>query len=122
VFEDLQLLATNGFAAVPPLRFGELADACWDWCEATGDGRFCSLARTLSLVSQWWSEYEAVPTLLSLEIEREFILWLGDVLDSEDLAAGAMSSRCLRQAVIALLLPPQRWDQYRNPPQTKETT
>lgn len=112
VLDDLRLLATDGFAAVPPRRFGDLSDACWDWCEATGDGRFCSLARTLRLVDEWWSEYDAVPTRLSLEIEREFVLWLGDVLDSEDLASGATSSRSLRQRVMALLLPPQRWDQY----------
>jgi hypothetical protein len=105
----LRALAEEGFGAVPPNEFEHLARDCWDWCEATGDGRYCSLAHTLAAVSSWWSEYEAVPRSLSEDIERVFLAWLGDIMACEDRAAGANLARLFRQEVLSMLLPPQRW-------------
>lgn len=50
------------------LRDADLRDVaalCWDWCEASGDGRYCSLGRTLKSIHGWWAEHDergGVPT------------------------------------------------------------
>lgn len=118
----LDRLASSGFSAVPPSAFADLAQDCWDWCEASGDGRYCSLSRMLTAVDAWWSEYEAIPRSLSDAIESTLKAWLGDVLTAPDAATGANLARLLRQQVLALLLPPQRWTIEPEAPVPDETT
>lgn len=51
----LQRLAEGGYRAVSFDRWRDLANWCWDYAEASGDARYCSLARGPGTVASAWS-------------------------------------------------------------------
>lgn len=109
---SLRKLATDGFAAAPGDEFTDLAVWCRDYCEASGDGRYCSLAETLKSLDDWRREHDergGVPNALLNEIEHAIKTWLPDILDAEDAADGSQLARTLRQEVQSMLLGPSDW-------------
>lgn len=107
--ESLRRLADNGFDGLSADRLGDLASWCWDWSEASGDTRFCSLARSFSAVDSWWTEHEVIPRVLRSEIEQVLREDLPDVLEASEPATAAHFARLMRQRLLPLLLPPSRW-------------
>lgn len=105
----LEHLASEGFVAVGPDEFGDLWRWCWDWCEATGDGRFCTLADLLRTVDQWWDECQVVPTTLARAIEQRFMEGLPAILAADTPQAGCHFARLLRQETLGFLKSPEDW-------------
>lgn len=104
--ESLQQLIEQGLLALSPTRLGDLADWCWDWCEATGDGRYCGLARTFGIIADWFGEhdrYGGVPADTVVELDGLLGRELPMVLAATDPASGAMLGRELREAVLRLV-------------------
>lgn len=106
---SLRRLAEDGFDGLSADRLGDLAAWCWDWSEATGDARYCSLARSFTAIDTWWSEYVTIPRAIAAEIERVLREDLPGVLEASDPAAGAGFARLMRQRVLSLLRPPTEW-------------
>lgn len=116
----LERLARDGFAAVPGDQLTDLAVWCRDYCEASGDGRYCSVGETLRSIDDWWREHDepgGVPTELLREIEHEVMSWLPAVLAAVTPGDGAALARTMREAVQARLLGPSDWrrDGYVDP-------
>jgi 5'-deoxynucleotidase YfbR-like HD superfamily hydrolase len=105
----LERFSRDGFAAVTPDELNDLWRWCWDWCEATGDARFCSLADLFRAIDQWWEEYQVVSTTLARTIESRLVSGLDDVLTAESADEGCHFARLLRQDVLPLLRPPADW-------------
>lgn len=105
----LEHFSRRGFRAVTPERLGDLWRWCWDWCEATGDARFCSLAETFRAIDQWWDEYHVVSTTLAATIEQQLLRGLPAVLSAPSPEDGCHFARLLRQDVLPLLKPPADW-------------
>lgn len=105
----LDRLAATGFSDVSPETFRDLWRWCRDWCEATGDGRYCSLADLFRAIDRWWDEYGVVSTPVVAEIERTLMQGLPDVLATPSPVEGAHFARLLRQQVLPLLTPPEQW-------------
>lgn len=104
--ESLQQLVDGGLIALPPARLGEVAAWCWDWCEATGDGRYCGLSKTLEIISDWFErhdKYGGVPTDTVRELDEFLARELPSVLAAVDPASGTMLGRELREAVLRIL-------------------
>lgn len=107
----LRRLAEGGSEAVPVDQFRELSNWCWDWSEASGDARFCSLARALGSIDSWYSEHDAVPRHLANELEQACLEDLPPILEAGAPADAAILARGFRQRVEALLLPADQWGQ-----------
>lgn len=110
--ETLERLAADGLSALPGNQLHDLAVWCWDWCEVTGDGRYCSLWRTLDDLDAWLSEHEergGVPRALAKEIDGLIRSRLGEVLQADSPESGAVLARNLRIEVAERLLPPSEW-------------
>lgn len=105
----LDRLAAHGFSAVSPERFGDVWRWCRDWCEATGDARYCSLSELFRAINQWWDEYGVVSTPVAAAIERTLMQGLPAVLAAPSPVEGTHFARLLRQQVLPLLAPPERW-------------
>jgi hypothetical protein len=111
----LRALATEGlgFDAVHGDDVETLSDWCWDWCEQTGDARFCSISRMLGHLDAWWTEHDesgGVPSALLKRIESVIQRDLQRILDATDPASGSVMARALRQEVDGYLLPPSEWE------------
>lgn len=108
----LRSLAVDGFQGVLPSELTELALWCRDWCEASGDARYCVVSDTLRTVDEWWlvhDEYGGVPQPLVGELEALIVDHLGTVLDLDDPAAASQVARTMREQVVSLLSGPAEW-------------
>lgn len=106
---DLHALAERGFATVPASRLSDLADWAWDWGEATGDARYCSVSRTFSSIDIWWSEHKVIPLALCTRIDDLLQSHLPAILASDSSADASALARALRVVVHEVLLPPEQW-------------
>ncbi len=57
-YSTLSRLGAEGLAAVPQDQLTTLDDSCQDWAEATGDARYCFIAKVLSAVDSWREEHD----------------------------------------------------------------
>jgi hypothetical protein len=105
----LHRLADGGLDALPVDHWADLSAWCWDWAEASGDARFCSLARALTAVDEWMSAHGVVPDDVWRNIDRVCREDLPGVLAPSDPTAAAALGRQFRQRVLAQLIPPERW-------------
>lgn len=102
--EDIRRLAGSGIEAFPITSLETAADWLWDYAEATGDARYCSLSRTVAMI---WAEYEdhseqiAMATLGALD--EALAAGIIDVLNQPSAADGALVARQLRELVAAIL-------------------
>lgn len=108
----LDRLAVGGFGEVPATELAGAAAWCSDWCDATGDGRFCILGDVLRAVDQWLNRHEGgggVPTALRDRISSELMSSLPAVLDAPEPGDGSLLAASLRSEVMPLLLEPESW-------------
>lgn len=54
--ESPRRLAELGLADLPPSQLGSVAESSWEWCEATGDGRYCLIWQILTMVDDWFGD------------------------------------------------------------------
>jgi hypothetical protein len=66
---SLQRLTDGGIATYPPAQLGHLAEWCWDFGEATGDARYCSLSRTVWVLADLWKHHDGVATSLVADLD-----------------------------------------------------
>ena len=101
----LRRLGVGGFDAVSWDELHDLSEWCRDWCESTGDGRYCTLADVLRMIDEW--DDQGVPSELLSEVERALTAIPG-IIDSES-SSGAVLAVGLREEVARFLLPPSEW-------------
>lgn len=89
-------LAEGGLAAFPPSSLADLAAWCWDFGEASGDARYCSLSRTLDMIAEPFEEHGALDSAVVAVINAVLHDALGDVLSAESPQDGAILARSLR--------------------------
>lgn len=97
---SLATLAKSGLSAFPPSKIGDLASWCWDIGEATGDARYCSLARTMGLIDDLFEEFGAVGIALIGDIDRLLSDQLPAVIEAETAEEGSRLARILREQVL----------------------
>lgn len=76
-----------------------------------GDGRYCSLSRTLSTVHDWWAEHDergGLPTSLLDGLDSVVRQDLPRVIETEDPSSGGMLARELRETIAQLIA---HWEQ-----------
>lgn len=100
----IRRVCDNGLESAPATR--DLEAWCWDHAEATGDARFCGLARALGQVADTWDAYGALPANVAADIAAVFAQHLPDILDVSTPEEGAGLARLLREDVIRIL---QQW-------------
>jgi hypothetical protein len=108
----LEALAAGGFTAVRPEELGDLAAACQERCENTGDGRYCILADVFSAIDDWWSEHNesgGVPQDIVHDLEGVLGSQLLPVLRSDNLAEAAKLATMLRREIEPKLIGPSGW-------------
>lgn len=93
---SLQRLADDGLAAFPPDRLPEAAGWCWEFGAATGDARWCLLARTLDrLAAPFTDGNGALPSELTSQIDSVLRDLLPDVLYAPTAVEGASLAQLL---------------------------
>lgn len=99
--QSLTRLATDGLTSVTALR--EIESWCWDQSEASGDARFCSIARALQNIADVWDRLGAFPKAIMSDLEETIRLHLPSILlvERPDEASGL--ARILRDDVSRLL-------------------
>ena len=98
----LRRLAADGFSAIPGSQLRDLAAWCQDWCEATGEVRYCILAGTLASIDDWLGEH-GVPQALSHEVQLILRSGIPAILDAEP-SSGALLAVSMREEVAPLLI------------------
>lgn len=97
---DLRRLGTQGLHGAAETR--EAAAWCWDWSEATGDGRYCVLARALERIALEWDEgmfrAETVDDINDVLAE-----YVAGILDAASAEEGAALARPLKENVQLIL-------------------
>jgi len=97
---SLRRLASEGIGGLPPSALGDLADWCWDYGEATGDARYCSLWRALRPIADTFEADDAVPTESVNRFDAVLNQRLDDVLDAETAESGSMLARSMREQLF----------------------
>lgn len=108
----LDALGEVGLAAVPGGRLTDLVIWCREWCEATGDVRYCTLGRVLSPLDSWLTAHDesgGVPTALRQHIDETLRQWVPDGLLAASGEEGSAIARLMGEEVARYLLPPEQW-------------
>lgn len=109
---ELTKLASGGFAAVPASKLADLSMWCRDWCDETGDGRYCILSQTFEAIAVWWGEHDAyggIPQPLAARLDQALQGALPGLLAEPDLTVAAHLASTLREQLLGLLLPVESW-------------
>jgi hypothetical protein len=107
----LNRLAQSGFETVTGDELSTLAPWCRDWCEATGDGRYCIISDALASIDTWWSDHnDSVPAKLLEEISAVLRRDLPAVLSEDDLSSASMLAATMRRSIAQHLLPVSEWE------------
>lgn len=108
-YSTLSRLGAEGLAAVPGDQLTTLADWCEDWAEATGDARYCFIARALGAVAGWREEHDeagGVPAEFLSEIDSLVRAELPAALAAETPSHGAHLAADLCRQVLPIVHPP----------------
>ncbi len=108
-YSTLSRLGAEGLAAVPQDQLTTLADWCQDWAEATGDARYCFIAKALSAADSWREEHDEagrVPEDLLAEIDTLVRTELPTALAAETPSHGARLAADLCRQVLPMVHPP----------------
>ena len=101
---SLRQLAEQGIGNFPPVRLGDLSAWCWDFGEVTGDARFCSLSRALSVIVDLFDLHsEQVPSVLVEQLDVLLKQSISGILHAETAEHGSFLSRQLRKAVVCAI-------------------
>lgn len=93
-------LAEHGITKFPPSELSTLEAWCWDYSEASGDARYCSLARSISLLSDLF-EITSGQVSADLIVNLDGVLreQLPSVLRAANPQDGALLARQLREGI-----------------------
>lgn len=97
---SLLRLANDGIARFPPADLQTLADWCWDYGEATGDARYCSLWRCLDLLAERFAQFEALAAEDVSFYDGLLRACMADILDASESALAASLARQLREQMF----------------------
>lgn len=100
---DIYRLGESGISAFPPSSLSTASDWLWDFCEATGDARYCSLSVSLRTVANAFDEHDALPTTTVRDADKLFADRLPYILNARDRADASSSARSLREDLAAAL-------------------
>jgi hypothetical protein len=102
--DDIRRLATTGIAAFPPTALESAADWLWDFGEATGDARYCSLSRTIGMIADAFEDtYESLPNSVVGAVDIVLSERLPEVLSATSSRDGSALARLTREAVAQAL-------------------
>jgi hypothetical protein len=97
---SLLRLADQGIQSLLPDDLRRLADWCWDYGEATGDARYCSLWKALDRVVEAFTDQGHVTNEklehLNLVLARD----LPGIVSEKDPASASMQARSMREALF----------------------
>jgi hypothetical protein len=99
---SLERLARDGLVAYPPSDLPDLTSWCWDFAEATGDARYCSVGRLLQEMSDFWDS-RGIPTDLACALDAAIKVRLPVVLAATNASDGAIQARLLREDIFRLV-------------------
>jgi hypothetical protein len=100
---DLERLAREGLAALPPLLLPDIANDCWDRGAITGDARYCLLWRSLDLIAQIFEDRGQLPTPIVDELNGAFARLLPGALDATTAEEGTGLARILDDEIRSVL-------------------
>lgn len=99
--QSLARLADEGIASFPPYALSDLSEWCWDYCEATGDARYCSLSSAIHAIANLFDGGRGQPsTTLVSRIDDLLREAIPDVLSADTQDHGSQLSRILRLAIF----------------------
>jgi hypothetical protein len=102
--EDIRRLATGGIGAFPPTALPTAAAWLWDYGEATGDARYCSLSRTIEMITAAFdANYEGLGNAILNEVDGVLATRMPDALGAELPSDGSTLARLMREAVCQAL-------------------
>lgn len=105
--DDIRRLATTGLAAFPPTALESAADWLWDYGEATGDARYCSLSKAIGTIAVAFEDrYGSLPSPVIAALDDILSERLVDVLSASSPADGSRLARLTREAVAEALRGP----------------
>jgi hypothetical protein len=102
---SLKELGLSGLVSAPHLR--TLEAWCWERAEATGDARFCGIARALENIAEAWDDRRVLPPVITSELQTAFRIHLPSTLAVSAAEEGAGLARLLREEVADIL---KTWD------------
>lgn len=104
--DQLQQLAEHGLAAVP--RLDDVAVACWEHGENTGDARYCVLWRSLQVISGAYGDrpedvhFEGLASSVVSRLDGVITRELPAVLSAEDPEHGTAIAVTMARAIDAV--------------------
>lgn len=102
--EQIRRLAAGGVAAYPPTALPSAAAWLWDFGEATGEARYCSVSRSLEMISAAFdANYEVLPSVVLADLDRILATQLPDVLGAALAPDGSTFARLMREAIAHAL-------------------
>lgn len=81
----------------------ELAEWCWDYGEATGDARYCSLWRALNLINELFEPHRGISPDLVSQLDLVLRRGLPEILDAETAESASQFARGLREELFRAL-------------------
>jgi hypothetical protein len=102
--DDIRRLASTGIAAFPPAALASAAEWLWDFGEATGEARYCSLSWTIDMIAVAFEDgYESLPSSVVEAVDVVLSERVPDVLDATSPSGGSALARLMREAVAQAL-------------------
>jgi hypothetical protein len=96
--QSLQRLANTGIRSFPPDKLNDIVEWCWDYGETTGDARYCSTARALSMLAELFDNDEGgVDATLVEELDTVLCQHIPGILAADSAEHGAQLARHLRE-------------------------
>lgn len=98
---SLRQLANQGIGKFPPIKLVDLSAWCWDFGEATGDARFCSLSSVIDVIVDLFDlNSDQAPTVLVEQLDVLLRQNISMILDAKTAEHGSLLSRQLRESVV----------------------
>jgi hypothetical protein len=85
----------------------DIADWCWERCEATGDARWCIIWKALWNIVREWEYTGGLPQSMMRGFSAALASHIPGVIDAPDSETGALLAKALREEVVGV---------FRNPP------
>jgi hypothetical protein len=82
-------------------RLRDIAEYCWDKGETTGDGRYCSLWRSLDTIADALEQSGALPSSTIQYIDEVLKRRLPSILQANTPEIGALLARAMREELLA---------------------
>lgn len=101
MLDSLKRPADGGDEAVPFDQWRTVASWSRDHAEATGDARYCSIARALGTVASAFDEWGVLDTSSAAAIDHEVRTQLPAITTADEPGDGPLLARRLREDLVA---------------------